>query len=657
MKYRKYTRIFVIAVVLSLLLLTIPALPALAETLLLSPAQGKVGERINYSGSGYAPSGTTEYYIDIYISDQAASISNYIGTNVTRYKRVVFATFIDEAGTYSGYFNLPSTLNEGPLGVTSPLTLVTGTSYYVYATSRYSNPDTPGTQIKAAATITVTPGATLNPLSPTSGPAGTSVSISGVNFAAGSIAVTFDSSPVQITGGSTQTVGGSFISSITIPTGTAAGTHTITVTVGTDTATATFTVTASSTLAPLLPASGVAGSDVTVSGSNFMVSYPIIFQFDSTTIPSPKSGDINTSTAGSFTSIITVPQDATAGSHTITVTVGTMSAMATFTVTASPSLGPLSPASGAAGTDVTVTGSSLMISYPIIFQFDTITLTPKSGDINTNTTGSFTSVITVPSDATAGAHTIKVTVGATALEATFTVSGGGTQPPPTSKAVLSINISGDSIGSQIGIGGAGFNPGADVTLKYDDTVISTVQANASGQVTFIFEAPPSKAGDHIITVSDGTNSATEEFTVESTPPDTPPPLLPEMGAKAKSPITFDWQDVTDVSLPVTYDLQIATDENFPAASILLEKTDIGRSELVLTETDELLLENEAGPYYWRVRAVDAASNASPWTGAGEFYVAGPVSFPNWAKYTLFGVGGVILFLLGLWVGRRTAFYY
>jgi hypothetical protein len=299
-----------------------------------------------------------------------------------------------------------------------------------------------------------------------------------------------------------------------------------------------------------------------------------------------------------------------------------------------------------------------MISYPIIFKFGDVTLSPKSGDLNTTTTGSFSSVITIPADAAAGEHTISVTVGSTVLTDTFTVTGnGGPGPGQPSQAVLSINTGGDFIDAQIGIGGAGFTPGANVTIKYDTEEVASVLADASGLVTVIFNAPPSTAGEHIITVSDGTNSATETFIVESTPPDTPPPLFPEMGTKQKFPLTFDWEDVTDISRPVTYSLQVATDEDFVDDSIVLEKTAIEKSEYTLSEIDELKLEGYEDAYYWRIRALDAASNPSPWTGAGEFYVVTSFSFTGWPLYTVLSVAAILLFLLGLWVGRRTAFYY
>jgi hypothetical protein len=144
------------------------------------------------------------------------------------------------------------------------------------------------------------------------------------------------------------------------------------------------------------------------------------------------------------------------------------------------------------------------------------------------------------------------------------------------------------------------------------------------------------------------------FTMESTPPPIPPPLLPMMGDKAKSLAYFDWDDVDDDSMPVTYDLQIATDANF--TTILLEKTGLTTSGYTLTEAEKLESTGKEAPYYWHVRAVDAASNASVWTGAGTFYVGFIFGFPElkgWVLYGLIGAGVLLLFFLGFWAGRKS----
>jgi hypothetical protein len=94
-----------------------------------------------------------------------------------------------------------------------------------------------------------------------------------------------------------------------------------------------------------------------------------------------------------------------------------------------------------------------------------------------------------------------------------------------------------------------------------------------------------------------------------------------MGATVKSPISFDWKDVTAESAPVTYSLQIASSHAFSPGSIIIEKTRLAKSEYTLTATEELKLPGSQLAYYWRIKAIDTASNESGWTGAGEFYVA------------------------------------
>jgi hypothetical protein len=133
-----------------------------------------------------------------------------------------------------------------------------------------------------------------------------------------------------------------------------------------------------------------------------------------------------------------------------------------------------------------------------------------------------------------------------------------------------------------------------------------------------------------------------------------------MGVKAKQPVQFDWEDVTDDSLPVTYSLQIASRNDFAANSIVLEKTGLTESEYTLTEAEQLEPVSKEEPYYWIIKAVDGASNESQWTGAGEFYAgAAGIGFggmPTWIIYLLLGVGGVVIGIIGFWLGRRTAYY-
>jgi hypothetical protein len=456
------------------------------------------------------------------------------------------------------------------------------------------------------------------------------------------------------------------------------GTYYIYVTLTSDTMTETstyirayqeFTVTAGGEIS-IDPDDGTVGTEVTVSGTDFAASKTITITYGGYEVDI-ESGSTKTSSSGAFDSVIFIPES-TAGSHTITVTAGSSEAEATFTV--KPAL-DVSPTSGEAGTDVTVSGTGFGKSKTATITFPGVSTTAK-----TSLYGSFGAVFKVPTGLSASTYTVDVQDGTNTATSKFTLTAPATTTPPTTTpptttpptttpptttpptttpTTLSISQESGNVGSALMVGGAGFQPNATITIEYDGKAIDTATADAAGVfMSNIFLVPSSKHGDHTITASDGTNTNEVTFTVESVPPPVPQPLLPEMGVKAKSPVSFDWEDATDKSLPVTYTLQIATDEDFSLNSIVLEKSGLTESEYILTEAEEQALQGREKPYYWRIRAIDAASNEGSWTGAGEFYVSGSSNnFPNWALYTLCGIAAVFIFALGYWLGRRTAFYY
>jgi len=585
MKHIKIYRILGVLLILSLLLMVLPVTPAFAAiTLVISPIEGQVGDSISYSGSGY--SAPVESYVDLYISDQLANEFNLIDSQVTRYYRVVYGCILSDNGSYSGTFAIPTTLNQGTLGTASPHTIVAGGTYYVYVTEKYvyTVNTTSSKVIRARTTLTIAQGATLDPLSPASGPAGT---------------------PVLVT------------------------------------------------------------------GSNFPASTALVFKFDTTTL-TPTSGHTSTLSTGLFLSYIAIPSNATVGTHTINVTAGTVSLSKTFTVTASPTI-TLSPTEGAAGSTVTITGSSFPASTALALQFDATAITITSGDTSTSISGTFYTIITVPSSAGVGTHTITALAGTATKSATFIVTSAPTTtptttpptttptttPPTTTPTTLPLSIDqeeGDYVGGTISIGASGFIPNSTITVTIDGANITQKDTDASGFVVITFKVPAIQYGEHTIIATDGTNIASANFTIESTSPEVPQPLTPAMGEAISSPAFFNWDDVTDISAPVTYNLQIATSDTFDAETILIDITGIAISEYTLTEMEQLKLSAEI-TYYWREKAVDAALNESIWTGAGEFTMVKPFEFIGWPLYLTIGLGGLILFLLGLWVGRRTAFYY
>jgi len=166
-----------------------------------------------------------------------------------------------------------------------------------------------------------------------------------------------------------------------------------------------------------------------------------------------------------------------------------------------------------------------------------------------------------------------------------------TQPTPTptptptpapSPTAINISATTGKAGSDLIITGAGFAAGGTVTIEFGDEILDTVVADASGIFVAVLKVPSAKAGEHAISISDGTNTDEVTFTVEAVPPPIPVPLLPEMGVEAETPLTFDWESVTVDDEPVNYELQVATDDDFAEDSIVMEKTGLTKSEYMTT---------------------------------------------------------------------------
>ena len=211
-------------------------------------------------------------------------------------------------------------------------------------------------------------------------------------------------------------------------------------------------------------------------------------------------------------------------------------------------------------------------------------------------------------------------------------------------------------GTTVTVTGTGFAANGTVTVSYDATPVATGSAiDADGAFSVVFTASGT-AGSHTITATDTTSTVTSAFTIttDSTPPPIPAPLLPIMGGKATSKARFDWEDVTDPSTPVTYTLQIASDTNF--ATIVLDKTGLTTSEYTLTEEEKLQPATAETLYFWRVKAIDGAFNASGWTGAGIFHVGAAFALTGPILYTVIGFGYLLVFFLCFWISRRGASY-
>jgi hypothetical protein len=158
---------------------------------------------------------------------------------------------------------------------------------------------------------------------PTTGPVGTTVSVSGLSFPGGQlVTITFDGVTMTTTPAApTTTAGGAFTNvKFTVPAA-VAGVHTIAAIVGGQSATTTFTVTPQVFPAPaFLPRNG-SNQSVTLTGTGYAANSTITItlggDFSSATIPA----SITTNATGGFTATITginYPNGSGSGSFTAT---------------------------------------------------------------------------------------------------------------------------------------------------------------------------------------------------------------------------------------------------------------------------------------------------------------------------------------------------
>ena len=398
----------------------------------------------------------------------------------------------------------------------------------------------------------------------------------------------------------------------------------------------------------LNPAEGPVNTEVEIEGVGYDEYEDITVNYDGVEVDIV-DGDDETDSGGAFKDTIIIVPESTAGAHTITV-VGDESGYegnATFNV--EPEM-TLSATAGAIAANITINGTGFGENQDITVTFDDERVDIIGGDDNTNANGSFEAVFAVP-ELEPGTYPVVVEDDDdNTAQIGFTITTNLTINP------LYTAASPGWVGAQVTISGVGFKANSPITITYaSEPVVFSAESLADGSFSYLLTIPPSEAGPHTITVTDGVIPTPQQVTfyMESTPPATPQPKQPvdeKLGGGK-----FKWDTVTDLSAPVTYDLQIATDANF--TDILVEKAGLTASEYPLTDDEELGSTSDEESYYWRVRAVDAASNTSNWSGATAFQVGFSFELKGWLLYTVIGVGAVIVFFLGFWVGRRTGYDY
>jgi hypothetical protein len=203
----------------------------------------------------------------------------------------------------------------------------TAGAHTVTASNSSANSAPAGYTYSAAASYTVNPAISLNP---STGAAGSTVTLSGSNFKPNStITVTFDGTVLSTSGTCTADAKGTLPASnncaFTVPAETA-GSYTMTASDGTYSGRATYTVIPA---IDLTPSAGAVGSKAALSGSGFAPNDTITVSFDGSSVATSCVADAN----GSFSSCTFTVPTAGAGAHTVKASDSSAnSARATYTI-------------------------------------------------------------------------------------------------------------------------------------------------------------------------------------------------------------------------------------------------------------------------------------------------------------------------------------
>jgi hypothetical protein len=442
-------------------------------------------------------------------------------------------------------------------------------------------------------------------ISPGSGATGTNIIIQGNNFNSYKgdyISITFDAfeiptSPLEVPDS------GSFITEFTIPEMTIFGRHWITVysSGGTVSMLARNFFIVEETLITLDVTEGPVGTEVNISGQGFYSNRTVDIYY--TNISADKLGNTTTSSTGLFSFNFTVP-NSIGGYHTVTAIndKGNL-AEAQFKITSEvfTNLAAAGP-----GELLAMIGTGFGYRSQVEIDIGSHPITT----VKTNDTGDFEVVFNIPG-INPGVYDIQAEDEYNnQAKIKFTVT-----------ANVGLSLTSGAVGSTVTASGSGFTAKTLISVLYDDVTIATTTADNLGRFTISFSIPASDGGSHQIIISDGSFTRQFTFIVESEAPAAPELKLPVKNTETKSMTYFDWEDANDPSQPVTYQLQVASDQNF--STILRDKPDLPKSEYNLTLDEALPAITTGLPYYWRVRARDAAGNESEWSESSSFYIYPP----------------------------------
>jgi hypothetical protein len=590
-------KVFIGLALLGLISMSLPVIPAAgaATAIGISPAQARVGESVRFTG-------TVDYAGDRYeLYWESISPANLLarGTTVTTAATIEF------------------TVPEAPRGTHTVI---------------LKDLDDNST---ASATMTILPN--LDSISPTSGAAGTRITVVGKGFAANEpgIKILFDGTELAVS--TNADAKGSWSLTFDCPPADK-GSHSIN---------ARGSITQSTELVPLIfavtprlsinPSSGSSGTSVTINGNGF-VGYEagITVTFDGNVI----RNDIRADSKGSWTYNYVIPAGTAKGVHTFAAygpsTPASEVGKATFSTAASIMV---EPNSGAVGAIVNVSGRGFSPNESgIEITFDGSLI---KGGVNADASGNWTATVSIPSR-NRGAHSIRaggpLTNVSDIAPASYIINPTVSLSPPAG-----------ALGTEITVKGTGFDSNSTISILFDNKPVAVdVTTTRDGSFQTKFTIKEGKAGAKTVVISDDAGASYQlTFSIESDPPPVPQPIAPETGIRLTffggATATFEWSPVQDPS-GVSYIFELSRTADF--ASPILSKSGLKETQYTLGAKEIL----DFGDFYWRVRAIDNAGNQSAWSATRSLKVG---VMPVWV-FVLIIVGAVAVFAGVLWYfwGKR-----
>jgi hypothetical protein len=329
----------------------------------------------------------------------------------------------------------------------------------------------------------------IRSITPTQTSPGASIVITGIRFT-GTSAVSIGGTPVAA-----FTIDSDTQITATVACNNASGEVVVTTSAGTARLAGFVFTPATLLITSFTPTSGPPGTVVTVTGRGLHCVTQV-------TVGGAAATQITTALGNQTSMSFTVPNNAITGAVTLTSSAGSASASERFTVTTpAPTITSFSPASGAAGTVITVTGTNLTGASSVSIGGVAATFT-----VNRDGTVS----ITVPSGASTGVISITTPGGTvTSGRTTFTVL----PPAPT---IISFSPTSAAPGATISIMGANFTGANSVTVG--GVAASSFTIVSPTTITFVI---PNGAQSGVISITTPGGTATSGRTTFTVLPPAP----------------------------------------------------------------------------------------------------------------------------------------